>query len=150
VKGRHEARRLAINVLYEADIRDQLPVDAFLESEGNGWSPLESDEKDAQLPAGGSVDYARVLVTGIQEQQSLIDELITSHADRWAIQRMPVVDRTILRIGVYELFWNRSVPTAVVINEAVDLAKELSTEESGKFVNGLLGRLAEVAALDGE
>ena len=84
-----------------------------------------------------------MLVEGVQEHQADIDALIARYADRWAIERMPVIDRTLLRIGVFELLWRDDIPTAVAINEAVELAKSLSTDESGRFVNGLLGRVAE-------
>ena len=79
----------------------------------------------------------------MQENHVPIDELIVRYADRWAIERMPVVDRTIVRMAIYELLWRDDIPTPVAINEAVELAKSLSTEDSGRFVNGILGRVAE-------
>ena len=90
-----------------------------------------------------ALEYGRKLVDGVQAHQAEIDGLLVTHADRWAIDRMPVVDRTILRLAVFELLWGGDVPVPVAINEAVELAKELSTEDSGRFVNGLLGRIAE-------
>jgi N utilization substance protein B len=90
-----------------------------------------------------AVAYAEAVVHGVQSHQADIDALIARYADRWAIQRMPVVDRTLLRIALYELLWRDDIPVAVAINEAVELAKELSTDDSGRFINGLLGRVVE-------
>lgn len=87
--------------------------------------------------------YVRALVEGVQEHHADIDALIARYADRWAIERMPVVDRNLLRIALFELFWGEGIPVAVAINEAVELAKSFSTEDSGRFVNGLLGRIVE-------
>jgi transcription antitermination protein NusB len=84
-----------------------------------------------------------MLVEGVQANQADIDALIATHADRWALSRMPVVDRNVLRMALFELLWCDDVPPAVAINEAVELAKSLSTEDSGRFINGLLGRIAE-------
>ena len=94
-------------------------------------------------PTPDVLEYARSLVTGVQEHHADIDSLITSYADKWAIERMPMVDRNLVRIALFELFWGDDVPVAVAINEAVDLAKAFSTEDSGRFVNGLLGRIVE-------
>ncbi len=84
---------------------------------------------------------------GVQSHAAEIDELLVRYADRWALERMPLVDRSVLRVAVYELLWGPGVPVAVAINEAVELAKSLSTEESGRFVNGLLGRIAQESAV---
>ena len=94
-------------------------------------------------PSAEALARARLLVEGVQEHQADIDALIAAHADRWALNRMPVVDRNLLRIALFELLWCDDVPVPVAINEAVELAKALSTEDSGRFVNGLLGRIAE-------
>ena len=151
MKERRAARRLALDVLYEAEIRDLLPLEAFANHSSGEWvvaAPDDSqDEPDpAEQPGKGAVDYARILVTGVQTHQADIDALIATYADRWAIQRMPVIDRTLCRIAVYELMWCSDVPVPVAINEAVELAKSLSTDDSGRFVNGLLGRIAEKEA----
>ena len=105
----------------------------------------EGDGEPQGAPSEESVAYATELIEGVQEQAPQIDALIDQSAERWAIERMPVVDRNLLRIGVFELLWMPGVPTAVVINEAVELAKSLSTDDSGRFVNGILGRIAEEA-----
>lgn len=145
-RERRAARRLALDVLYEAEIRDELPLDRLSAHQGGGWvvpAGPEDDEPSGEEPTPEASAYARSLVEGVQEHQADIDSLIARFADRWAIERMPVVDRTLLRIGIFELLWRADVPTAVAINEAVELAKSLSTDESGRFVNGLLGRVAE-------
>jgi N utilization substance protein B len=85
----------------------------------------------------------RDLVEGVQSHHADIDALIVSYADKWTIERMPVIDRNLVRIALYEFLWGQDIPVAVAINEAVELAKAFSTEDSGRFVNGLLGRIAE-------
>lgn len=146
MKERRDARRLALDVLYEAEIRDQLPVEAFEARRRGGWvvaAPDEDGSRSAVDPDPVVLTYARALVDGVQEHQADIDALIAESADRWAIQRMPVVDRTLLRIAIFELLWRDDVPIAVAINEAVELAKSLSTDDSGRFINGVLGRVVE-------
>lgn len=139
------ARRLALDVLYEAEIRDTLPLDAFRAREEGGWVESVPDEPDDATadPPPEALDYARALVAGVQEHHADIDSLIVRYADRWAIDRMPVVDRTLVRIALFELLWRDDIPVPVAINEAVELAKALSTDDSGRFVNGLLGRIVE-------
>lgn len=149
MKERRAARRIGLDVLYEAEIRGSLPREALEERQRNGWVLATSDDLSGPLenqtsPSDVSVAYARQLIEGVQDHHADIDELIGRYADRWAIERMPVVDRTILRMAIFEMLWGDDVPAAVVINEAVELAKQLSTEDSGKFINGLLGRIADV------
>jgi transcription antitermination protein NusB len=149
VKARRAARRLAIDVLYEAEIRDRLPLEAFEERKLRGWVVPTAGDDDTEAvppetePSPEAVAYAEALVQGVQEHHADIDFLIGKYADRWAIERMPVVDRTLLRMAMFELLWGRDTPVAVAINEAVELAKALSTEDSGRFINGLLGRVVE-------
>jgi N utilization substance protein B len=146
MKERREARRIALDVLYEAEIREQLPSETWLTYEAHGrMEDVGGDEKVArELPLSHeAVDYAHSLVEGVQAKQSDIDSLIVRYADHWKIDRMPVIDRTLLRIALFEIFWGKDIPVAVAINEAVELAKSLSTEDSGRFINGLLGRIAE-------
>lgn len=149
MKKRRLARRLAIDVLYEAEIRGSLPSEALADHQRGGWVVPSSE--DLGEPSGPdevrsdeAVAYASELVTGVQEHHADIDALIVRYADRWAIERMPVIDRTLLRMALFEMLWGDDVPVAVAINEAVELAKQLSTEDSGKFINGLLGRIADV------
>lgn len=141
-KERRAARGLALDVLYQAEIRDQLPLDALSSQGEGGWSLPSDNEHEGVAPAPNILSYARRLVEGVQENAAEIDQMIARCADRWALDRMPVVDRSLLRLGLFELIWMPDVPVAVVINEAVELAKILSTEDSGRFINGVLGRVA--------
>jgi N utilization substance protein B len=125
--ARRKARKRALDMLYESDLR--------------GTDPL-STTRDRLAQADPPVpEYAVTLVEGVTERRDRIDELLTTYAEGWTLDRMPAVDRNILRVAIYELLWRDDVPDAVAIDEAVELAKELSTDESPKFVNGLLGRL---------
>jgi N utilization substance protein B len=144
-KDRRTARELALDVLYQAEIRDQLPTEALSLQLLQGWSVTlpETDGPSDDGPSEPAVAYATRLIEGVQLHSARIDELIDRYADRWALDRMPVVDRNLLRVGVFELLWAPDVPTAVAINEAVELAKALSTDDSGRFVNGILGRIAQ-------
>ena len=151
IRSRRLARQLALDVLYEAEIRDILPLECLQLRNDHGWVTGGGEESDEPGPAvhipehpdGEALAYAEGLIAGVQSNHADIDGLLAQHADRWAIQRMPVVDRNLLRIGLYELLWEDDIPVAVAINEAVELAKALSTDDSGRFVNGLLGRIAE-------
>lgn len=146
MKDRRAARRLALDVLYEAEIRDELPSEALEARRSGGWvvATASDSEEPPDEPSEDALAYAADLIGGVQEHHADIDQLIVAHADRWAIERMPVVDRTLLRIALFELLWRDDIPVAVGINEAVELAKSYSTEDSGRFINGLLGRIVEV------
>jgi N utilization substance protein B len=128
--ARSKARKRALDLLYEADLRGE-PVLELLDQRAAEASP----------PV---VPYASQLVRGVQEHRERIDELLAAHAEDWTLDRMPAVDRNILRIGTYELLWADDVPDGVAISEAVQLARSLSTEASPAFVNGLLARLLEL------
>jgi transcription antitermination protein NusB len=149
MKTRRAARRLALDVLYEAEIRDELPLEAWGARRSGGWVvPSSGDDdvsnrSDAERPPGEARVYGHSLVEGVQQHQADIDALIARYADRWTIERMPVIDRNLLRIAVYELLWGRDIPVAVAINEAVELAKSMSTDDSGRFINGLLGKIVD-------
>lgn len=134
MSARSKARKRALDALYEADIRG-IPVTDVLEA----TQQRRSDEGQAAMNA-----YAVELVEGVTAHRAHIDELLGSYSMGWSLDRMPAVDRAILRIGAYELLWREDVPDAVAIAEAVTLAQELSTDESSSFVNGLLGRLLEL------
>jgi len=135
--ARRRARKRALDVLYEADLRG-VPVlqtlDAYV-------GRLESP-KPEHLP------YAISLVRGVDEHASRIDETISTYAEGWTLDRMPVVDRNLARIAVFELFYVDEIDDPVAITEAVELAKELSTDDSPRFLNGLLGRIADYAPRD--
>ena len=128
--ARSKARKRALDILFEAEIRG-VPVIGLLDERAQQGSPPVSA-------------YAAALVRGVQLNRVSIDSLLAEHARGWTLDRMPAVDRTILRIGVYELLWSPAVPDGVAISEAVLLARDLSTESSPSFVNGLLARLLEL------
>lgn len=130
MSARTKARKRAIDILFEADLRGADPV-----------STAADRLTDAERPVQ---PYALTLIEGVASRASRIDELVTTYADGWTLHRMPGVDRAIIRTAVYELLWVDDVPDAVVIDEAVELAKTLSTDDSPKFINGLLGRLVKV------
>jgi transcription antitermination protein NusB len=123
--SRRAARERALGLCYEAEVRD-----------------LDVDELLAQQPAAPDA-YAVQLVRGVEEHHADVDELLRKFSEHWALERMPAVDRAVLRLGAFELGWAPDMPTAVVISEAVELAKQYSTKDSGRFVNGLLSRIAE-------
>jgi transcription antitermination protein NusB len=128
---RSAARRRALDVLYEADLLGQ-PIEVVLarqlERPGPDVGPLDA--------------YATELVRGVDRHLDQIDQRISAAAEHWTIPRMPLVDRNVLRLGTYELLDQADVPTPVVLNEAVELAKLLSTADSGRFVNGVLAAIA--------
>jgi len=128
--ARSKARKRALDILFEAEMRRESPL-----------SVLESRMIHADPPVTG---YAAELVRGVQAHRTRIDELLAEHSRGWALDRMPAVDRNVLRIGAYELVWGTGVPEAVAISEAVVLAQDLSTDASPAFVNGLLARLLEI------
>jgi N utilization substance protein B len=123
--SRREARERALGLCYELEVRD-LTADALLEEQ-----PAPPDP------------YAAHLVRGVEAHHDDVDSLLRKFSEHWALERMPAVDRAVLRLGAYELGWEPEMPTAVVISEAVELAKQYSTKDSGRFVNGLLSRIAE-------
>ena len=128
--ARTKARRRALDVLFESELRG-LPVGATL---GDRIAR-------AQPPLN---EYTVTLVEGVVAHQERIDDLLSSYAVGWALDRMPAVDRNLLRIGAYEILYQDDVPDAVAVSEAVSLARELSTDDSAGYVNGLLARLVEV------
>jgi transcription antitermination factor NusB len=130
VGRRRQSRELALQLLYELDVRgdaDPGPViDAF-------WRRQEVHD-EVRI-------FADTLVRGVHTQQPKIDELITKFAEHWELDRMAVVDRNLLRAGIWELLWGVDVPPKVAINEALEIARRFSTEESTRFINGLLDRV---------
>jgi transcription antitermination protein NusB len=126
--SRRAARKHALDMLYEADLL------------GRDVAAVLADHLERDPPPG---EFAVALVRGVDRQRPELDALISRHARGWRLERMPVVDRNLLRIGVYELLHEPEVPDAVAITEAVELAKELSTDDSGRFVNGVLAGIAE-------
>ena len=130
MSARSKARKRALDLLFEAELRGE-PVIALME------------ERPSLGPEGGPPvpEYAAELVRGVQAHRERIDDLLACYAEGWTLDRMPAVDRNVLRIGAYELLWADDVPDGVAISEAVQLARDLSTDSSPSFVNGLLARL---------
>ncbi len=126
--SRHQARERALQILFQYDIHGKpgLWLDVF-------W---KENEASAEARA-----FAERLVAGVLEQKQELDALIAQYATNWKVSRMPIVDRNILRAGVYELLWMDDVPAKVTMNEAVELAKSFGDEEASKFVNGILGKV---------
>ena len=125
--SRRDARRTALDILYQADASSADPVDVLAE-----WAGV-----------GRKIDpFTEELVRGVAAHLADIDAVIGAHAEGWTVPRLASVDRTILRLACEELLHRTDVPPGAAINEAVEAAKELSTEESGRFVNGILGQIA--------
>ena len=123
--ARSKARKRAVDVLYAADLRGRDRRDQLTDEIEAGGPPVH--------------DYTVRLVEGVIEHAAEIDRLIDTHAEGWTLERLPDVDRAILRMSVFELLWVDDVPDPVAIDEAVELAKQLSTDDSPAFVNGVLG-----------
>jgi transcription antitermination protein NusB len=130
VSARSKARKRALDILFESDQRG---IDA------RATLAARTDASDPPVSP-----YAAELVTGVLDQQARIDELLATYSQGWSLDRMPAVDRAILRLATYELLWRDDVPDAVAISEAVELARQLSTDDSPGFVNGLLARLLDL------
>ena len=128
--ARSKARKRALDILFEAELRDSPVLDLLAERTTMGSPPVSP--------------YAADLVRGVTVHKARIDELIGEYAEGWTLDRMPAVDRNVLRIGLYELLWADDVPDGVAISEAVLLARDLSTDASPAFINGLLARIADL------
>jgi N utilization substance protein B len=137
VSARTKARKRAVDALFAADLRELSAVELLAETE------RLSDEREDQQAI---FDYARRCVAGVTENGADIDDLLETYAQGWTIARMPALDRAILRLGCWEILFNEEVPDAVAVNEAVELAKELSTDDSAGFVNGLLSKIVSTKA----
>jgi len=133
VSARTKARKRAVDAVFAADLRKISPLSLL-----NDVADLASDRQNQEAIFG----YARQIVQGIVDEHDEIDDLLETYSQGWALDRMPNLDRAILRVAVWEIIYNVDVPDAVAVNEAVELAKELSTEDSGSFINGLLSRIA--------
>jgi N utilization substance protein B len=134
VSARSKARKQALDLLYESDIRgtDLLVL-------------LQSREVVEEGPDARPIrEYTRSLVEGIYEHKRKIDELISTYAQGWDMDRLPAVDRNILRLGIYEVLWIENLDDGIVIDEALSLAKDLSTDDSAGFIHGVLGRISSI------
>jgi N utilization substance protein B len=127
MSARTKARKRALDVLFESEVRG-LPLDGTLDER------LAAQEPPVK-------EYTVDLVRGVTEHRSRIDELLSSYSEGWSLERMPAVDRNVLRIGVFEVLYVDDVPDAVAVTEAINMVRDLSTDESPSFVNGVLGNI---------
>lgn len=132
MSARGKARKRALDIVFEADAK-QIPIISVV---GEHQRRRVADGQGELNP------YSVEIAEGVAKNQESIDALISEFSTGWTIERMPTVDRAILRVAIYELIYNTEIPDAVVISQAVELAKELSTEESGSFVHGVLGAVS--------
>jgi N utilization substance protein B len=134
VSARSKARKQTLDILYEADIRGTQPLDILasrdVSEEGPDARPIR--------------DYTRDLISGVSQHRRKIDELIATYAQGWDMDRLPAVDRNIMRLALFEILWSEDLADAVAIDEALTLAKELSTDESAGYIHGVLGRIASI------
>ncbi len=131
---RHKARRRGVDLLFEAEARGLAPVEVARQR--RSYAAQDDTIKTVN-------DFTMEMVAGVGEHRERIDDTIASYLEGWTLERMPAVDRAILRIAVWELFYT-DVPPVVAVDEAVELAKQLSTDESPSFINGVLGRMVTV------
>jgi N utilization substance protein B len=126
MSARGKARLLALDFLYEGDLRGKSPLE-LLQERGTG-----------EISQG---EYVSTLLTGVSAHLGKIDEIITTYAQGWDLDRMPPIDRNILRIAIYEILWESQLDDQVAVSQAIEIAQELSTDDSSKYVNGVLGRI---------
>ncbi|WP_028658631.1 transcription antitermination factor NusB [Nocardioides insulae] len=125
--ARSKARKRALDLLFASELRSESPVEALDRAIAEGEAPNNP--------------YTATLVRGVSEHRERIDELLTRYAKDWSLNRMPAVDRNVLRLGVWEMLYADDVPDGVAVSEAMQLVRELSTDESPQFVNGILGAI---------
>ncbi len=134
MSARSKARKQTLDLLYESDIRGsdllELLILRDVEEEGSDARPIR--------------EYTKALIEGVHTHKRKIDELISTYAQGWDMDRLPAVDRNILRLGIYEILWATDLDDAIVIDEALTLAKDLSTDESAGYIHGVLGRIASI------
>ena len=134
MSARSKARKQSLDILYEADIRGTLPLDVLaardVTEEGPDARPIR--------------EYTREIITGVSEHRRKIDELIATYAQGWDMDRLPAVDRNIMRLALFEILWSPQLDDAIAIDEALSLAKELSTDESAGYIHGVLGRISSL------
>jgi N utilization substance protein B len=134
VSARSKARKQSLDLLYEGDIRGQEPAQLLalrdLVEEGPDARPIR--------------EYTKELISGISDNRRKIDELISTYAKGWDMDRLPAVDRNILRLGIYEILWCKDLDDAIAIDEALNLARELSTDDSAGYIHGVLGRISDI------
>jgi N utilization substance protein B len=134
VSARSKARKQSLDLLYEGDIRGQAPLDLLASRE-------VIDEGPDARPIR---EYTKELISGIADNRRKIDELISTYAQGWDMDRLPAVDRNILRLGIYEILWCKDLDDAIAIDEALNLARELSTDDSAAYIHGVIGRISNI------
>jgi N utilization substance protein B len=134
VSARSKARKQALDLLYEADIRGASAADLLITRD------LPQEGPDARPIR----EFTRELISGVTANKRKIDELITTYAQGWDMDRLPALDRNILRLGIYEIVWTPELSEGIAIDEALNLAKELSTEESAGYIHGVLGKISQI------
>ena len=134
MSARSKARKQALDLLYEADMRGasaaELLVTRDVVEEGPDARPIR--------------DFTKELIAGVTENKRKIDELISTYAQGWDMDRLPAVDRNILRLAIYEVIWSEELADGIAIDEALTLAKELSTDDSAGYIHGVLGRISSI------
>jgi len=135
---RRKAREVALQALYQYELLQQGEGERF--SFEQFCSHFQVNKK--------AIPYARTLLVGIHENEKEIDQHISNYAENWRLERMSVIDRNILRLAVFELIYQNDIPASVAINEAVEIAKRYSTDDSGPFINGILDAMAKEGSLD--
>jgi N utilization substance protein B len=134
VSARSKARKQTLDLLYEADIRSTSAADLLalrdVIEEGPDARPIR--------------EFTKFLIAGVTENKRKIDELISTYAQGWDMDRLPAVDRNILRLGIYEIVWSADLDDGIAIDEALTLARELSTDESAGYIHGVLGRISSI------
>jgi N utilization substance protein B len=134
VSARSKARKQALDLLYEADIRGSSSLEL-----------LQSRDVIEEGPDARPIrDFTRDLISGVTANSRKIDELITTYAQGWDMDRLPAVDRNILRLAIYEIVWSADLADGIAIDEALTLAKELSTDESAGYIHGVLGKISSI------
>ena len=132
MSARRKARKRALDLLFEADVRAVASVDLLKERAVEDLSQAE---------------YVRILIEGVTQHRDKIDELIHTYAEGWDMDRMPVIDRNLLRIALFEILWSEQIDDKVAVSEAVEMAQELSTKDSAAYINGVLGRVIPLKSL---
>ena len=133
MSARHKARKRAVDILFSADINEQSLEDALVAAQARAQDEPERSS---------SWEYAHMIVGGIISHGGSVDQVLRDTSQSWSLERMPTVDRAVLRVATWEILHNPDIPTAVAIAEAVDLVNELSTEASSGFVHGILAAIA--------
>lgn len=139
MSARSKARKQSLDILYECDIRSTSPIEVL--------ALRNTPERDTHESGGEARpirEYTKELITGVSSNRRKIDELISTYAQGWDMDRLPAVDRNILRMGIFEILWLSDLDDAIVIDEALTLAKELSTDESAGYIHGVLGRISSI------